>query len=129
MKHVRVLLAVLVAMLFVAPATQAQGGGGGRGGRGGGALTALMANITLSADQQAKYDSITTHYREERQAMMQGGGGMGGMDSTTRAKMTEMTNKQYDDIRKILTEDQQKVFDENRKNLPQGRRGGGTGSR
>jgi hypothetical protein len=38
-----------------------------------------------------------------------------------------MNDKQYDDIRKVLTEDQQKVFDENRKNLPQGRRGGGTG--
>lgn len=128
MKYVRVLLMVLAAIVFVAPASQAQGGGGGRGR--GGQMTALMANITLTADQQAKVDSITAAFREQRMALMPaGGGGMGGMDSTTRAKMTEMTNKQYDDIRKVLTEEQAKVFDENRKNLPQGRRGGGSGER
>ncbi len=127
MKHVRVLVAVLVAMLFVAPASQAQGGSGrGRGN----AIARLMENITLSAEQQAKVDSIASSYRERRQQMMQeAGGGMGGMDSTARAKMMEMTNSQYDDIRKVLTEDQQKVFDENRKNMPRGRRGGGTGGR
>ncbi len=128
MKYVRVLLMVLAAIVFVAPASQAQGGGGGGRGRGG-QMTALMANITLTADQQAKVDSITAAFREQRMALMPAGGGMGGMDSTTRAKMTEMTNKQYDDIRKVLTEEQAKVFDENRKNLPQGRRGGGTGER
>mgnify|MGYP001618085571 CR=1 FL=1 len=45
------------------------------------------------------------------------------------AKMREMTQKQYDDIRTVLTAEQQTVFDENRKNLPAGRRGGGPGNR
>jgi Spy/CpxP family protein refolding chaperone len=125
MKYVRVLLLVLAAAMFVAPAASAQGGGGG--GRGGRGMAALMQNITLTADQQAKVDTIQAKYRAERQALMPAGGG--GMDSTARAKMMEMNNKMYDEIRAVLTEDQQKVFDENRKNLPQGRRGGGTGSR
>jgi Spy/CpxP family protein refolding chaperone len=123
MKYVRVLLVVLAAMVFVAPATQAQGGGGrGRGG----AMTALMANVTLTEAQQAQVDSIAGHYRTMRQEAGIGGRGAG-MDSTMMAKMRDMNNKQYDDVRKVLTEDQQKVFDENRKNLPQGRRGRGTG--
>jgi Spy/CpxP family protein refolding chaperone len=123
MKYVRVLLVVLAAMVFVAPATQAQGGGGrGRGG----AMTALMANVTLTEAQQAQVDSITGHYRTMRQEAGIGGRGAG-MDSTMMAKMRDMNNKLYDDVRKVLTEDQQKVFDENRKNLPQGRRGRGNG--
>jgi Spy/CpxP family protein refolding chaperone len=35
------------------------------------------------------------------------------MDSTTRAKLGELRKKQYDDIRKVLTADQQKTFDLN----------------
>lgn len=128
MKYVRVLLLVLTAALVVASDASAQGGQGR--GRGRGAMTALMANITLTPEQEAKRDSIVAKYQAERQALMPaGGGGMGGMDSTARAKLMELNNKQYDEIRGILTADQQKVFDENRKNLPQGRRGGGTGSR
>ena len=128
MKYVRVLLLVLTAAMVVVSDASAQGGGGrGRGGRG---MQMLMQNITLTTEQQAKFGSINTRYQGERQALMPaGGGGMGGMDSTTRAKFQELTQKQYDEIRGILTADQQKVFDENRKNLPQGRRGGGTGSR
>jgi hypothetical protein len=122
MKYLRVLLVVLAAVVFVAPATQAQGGGRGRGG----AMTALMANITLTEAQQVQVDSITAHYRTMRQQAGIGGRGAG-MDSTMMARMRDMNNKQYDDIRKLLTEEQGKVFDENRKNLPQGRRGGGTG--
>lgn len=124
MRYVRVLLVVLAAIVFVAPAAQAQGGGGGRGR--GGAMTALMANITLDAAQQAAVDSITTHYRTMRQEAGLGGRGVQ-MDSTMMVKLTEMNNKQYDDIRKVLKDEQAKVFDENRKNLPMGRRGGGQG--
>ncbi|HSA54233.1 MAG TPA: hypothetical protein VLE53_00960 [Gemmatimonadaceae bacterium] len=129
MKYVRVLLLVLVAALVVAPAASAQGGGG-RGRGGGRGMQMLMQNITLTAEQEAKRDSIVAKYTTERQALMPaGGGGMAAMDSTARAKMMELNNKQYDDIRAILTPEQQTVFDENRKNLPQGRRGGGTGVR
>lgn len=123
MKYGRVLLLVLAAAALVAPAASAQGRGGGRGaGRG---MAMLMANITLSADQQAKVDSIVAKYQTQRRELMQSGGGM--QDSTTRAKMTELNNKQYDEIRAVLTAEQQTVFDENRRNLPQGRRGRGGG--
>lgn len=122
MRFVRVLLLVLAAVVFVAPAASAQGGGGGGRGAGRG-MAMLMANITLTADQQAKVDSIQAKYREQMMAMRGGGP----PDSTTMAKMREMTNKQYDEIRGVLTEEQQKVFDENRKHLPTGRRGGGSG--
>ena len=127
MKYVRFFLLVLATSLFVAPAVQAQGGGGGGGGqgRGGRGMQMLMANITLTADQQTKVDSIVAKYRAMRPQMSQD------MDSTSRAaamaKMQENNNKQYDEIRAVLTADQQKVFDENRKNMPTGRRGGGPG--
>jgi hypothetical protein len=85
-----------------------------------------MANITLTEAQQAQVDSVVAHHRTLRQEAGVGGRGAG-MDSTRMAKMREMNDKQYDDLRKVLNADQQKVFDENRKNLPQGRRGGGTG--
>lgn len=127
MKYVRVLLLVLAAAMFVAPAASAQGGGGG--GRGGRGMQMLMQNITLTAEQQAKVDSVRQKYMTDRQALMPAEGGMAAMDSTARGKMQALTQKQYDDIRAVLTADQQKVFDENRKNMPQGRRGGGTGSR
>lgn len=124
MKYARVLLLVLAATALVAPVASAQGGGGG--GRGAGrAMQALMANITLTAEQQAKVDSINAVYQTQRRELMQSGGGM--QDSTTRAKAMELTNKQYDAIRTVLTAEQQTVFDENRKNMPQGRRGRGRG--
>jgi Spy/CpxP family protein refolding chaperone len=128
MKYVRFLLVALAAIVFVAPAAMAQGGGGGGGqGRGGrGMIQALMANITLTAEQQAKVDSIVAKFRADRPAMP----GQDA-DSATRAdartKMMEYNNKQYDAIREVLTDDQKKVFDENRKNMPMGRRGGGPG--
>jgi len=125
MKYVRILVLVLAAIVFVAPAAIAQGGGGGgAGGQGrgrGGAVAAWLQGITLTAEQQAKADSIAAKYRELRPT------GMQEMDSTARAaamaKITELNGKQADEVRVILTADQQKVFDENRKNNPTGRRG------
>ncbi len=115
MKYVRFLFLVLATSMFVAPVANAQGGGRG-GGRGG--MTALMQNITLTADQQTKVDSIVAKHRAMRPQMQ-------GMDSAgmaaARSKMMENNNKQYDEIRAVLTPDQQKVFDENRKNMPMGR--------
>lgn len=127
MKLLRTLVFALAAVVLLSPAAFAQGGGGGGGqGRGGRGMQALMANITLSAEQQTKVDSIVAKFRAERPQMP----GQDA-DSATRAagfaKMQEYNNKQYDAIREVLTADQQKVFDENRKNLPQGRRGGGPG--
>lgn len=122
MKYVRMLLLVLAAAVFVAPAAQAQRGGGrmGRGGRGMAAL--LFKDITLTDAQQTKIDSITAAYREKMPRMARGQT----PDPDAMAKRRQMTQEQYADFRKVLTEDQQKQFDENVKNLPQGRGRGGT---
>lgn len=130
MKHVRVLLLALAAVLFVAPAASAQGGGGGGGGgRGGRGMTALMAGITVTPEVQVQIDSIVAKYtrmRNEQAPMVQGTPA----DSATMAKRAEITQKQYDEIRTLLANDADKAkFDENRKNLPTGRRGGGPGGR
>jgi Spy/CpxP family protein refolding chaperone len=130
MKYVRFLLLVLAVGILAAPVANAQGGGGGGGGQGrggrGGAIAVWLADITLTADQQTKVDSINAKYRGMRPQMSQD------MDSTARtaamAKMQELNGKAADEVRAILTPDQQKVFDENRKKNPTGRRGGGPGS-
>jgi Spy/CpxP family protein refolding chaperone len=144
--------ATAVALLVAANVAVAQGGGGGRGGRGGpGGITTLMTNITVDAAVQAKIDSLTNGYtaaqtklREElglpqmgRGAGGGGGGGGGGTppDSAMQAKMqqyqaknTDMVTKLRADVKALLTPEQQKTFDENLANMPQGRggrRGGG----
>jgi Spy/CpxP family protein refolding chaperone len=123
MKYVRMLLLVLAAAVFVAPAAQAQGGGGGGMGRGGrGMMAALFKDITLTDAQQTKIDSIAAAYREKMPRMARGET----PDPDAMAKRREMTQQQYADFRKVLTDDQQKVFDENVKNLPQGRGRGGS---
>jgi Spy/CpxP family protein refolding chaperone len=127
MKYVRFLLVALAAIIFVAPVAVAQGGGGGGGqGRGGRGMQALMANITLTAEQQAKVDSIVAKFRADR-PQMPGQDADSATRDAARTKMMEYNNKQYDAIREVLTDDQKKVFDENRKNMPMGRRGGGPG--
>ena len=99
-----------VALALIAPAAQAQGGGGG--GRGGGrGMAAMMANITLTADQQTKVDSIVAKYRAMGPQMQRGTP----MDSAARAQMMENNNKRNAEIRGVLTAEQQKVFDENLK--------------
>jgi len=124
MKYVRILVLVLAAIVFVAPAAIAQGGGGGGGqGRGrGGAVATWLQGITLTAEQQTQVDSIAAKYtalRAQLPPMQQGQP----PDSASMAKRTELNGKQFDEVRVVLTADQQKVFDENRKNNPTGRRG------
>lgn len=133
-----------VALLVAANVAVAQGGGGGggRGGRGGpGGITTLMTNITVDAAVQAKIDSLTSAYtaaqtklREELglPAMGRGGGGGGAPPDSAKqaqymAKNTDMVNKLRADVKALLTPEQQKTFDENLANMPQGRgrRGGG----
>jgi Spy/CpxP family protein refolding chaperone len=113
MKRIRVfaLLAALVA--FAAPAAHAQGGGGGQGGRGR-QMEMLMQGITLTDAQKASVDSIGTAFRAQMPPMQQGTP----PDSATRAKRMEVMQKQIGAVRTVLTPDQQKVFDENVKNMP-----------
>jgi hypothetical protein len=69
----------------------------------------LFKDITLSPAQQAKSDSIQGKYREQMQALRAGGGDQQEM----RAKGRELQEKQRDELKAILTDDQKKVFDKN----------------
>ena len=132
MKGIR--MAVLGAALVfgVTTVASAQGGGGQRGGGRGNQVARLMTDITVSADIQAKIDTIAAKYQTQTRELMTaaGGGGGGGMqmDSTTRAKMMELNTKRNAEIRALLSAEQQAQFDKNVAAMPAGgRRGGGQG--
>jgi Spy/CpxP family protein refolding chaperone len=107
-----------------APAAESPKGGGkgGRGGRGAGMnaddrIAAIEKAVgTLSSDQKAKIKDILAKQREAMQAARSGGGGGGG-----REKMQAAMKAVNDEIRAVLTPDQQKKFDE----MPRPERGGG----
>jgi Spy/CpxP family protein refolding chaperone len=109
MKRIRMyaLLAALIA--FAAPAAYAQGGGGGGQGRGGRMMERLMTGITLTDAQKATVDSIAQSYRAQMPPFTPGQP----PDSAAQAKRMEVMGKQNESIRKVLTADQQKVFDKN----------------
>ncbi|NCW45982.1 MAG: hypothetical protein EBV77_11070 [Gemmatimonadaceae bacterium] len=85
----------------------------------------LFQGITLSAAQSAKADTVIMagmqKQMESMQAMRSGGGDMAGM----REQMQKMNEERNAALKAILTSDADKAkFDENVKNMPQGRRGG-----
>jgi hypothetical protein len=69
----------------------------------------LFKDITLTPAQQAKADSVTAKYREQMQALRNGGGDQQEM----RQKRMELMEKQRDEFKAILTDDQKKVFEKN----------------
>ena len=83
-------------------------------------MEALFEGITLTADQRAKVDSIQNHFREQMPARTSGSP----PDSATREKMRGLFRQHLDDIRAVLTADQQKTFDRNLAAMRE-RRGGG----
>lgn len=96
-----------------AAGTSTQGsaqGGQGRPGRG---MQMLMQGITLTDAQQSQLDAISARYRAERQKLLPNGMQGGPPDDATRAKLSEMLDKQAVEVRAILTADQQKLFDAN----------------
>jgi len=109
MKTVR--LAMMAAAMFFGVTTVAhaqdpqQQRGGGRGNM----AAMLFKDITLTPAQQAKTDSIQAKYREQMQALRAAGGDQQEM----RAKGRELQEKQRDELKAILTDDQKKVFDKN----------------
>lgn len=112
--------ALLVGFNTVAAAQDPQPQGGQR--QGGGRMGAqLLQGITLTAEQQARVDSINTQAMAARRELMQDQS----LDQETRrAKGREMMAKQTDALRGILTDEQKKVFDKNleemRARMPQG---------
>jgi len=75
----------------------------------------LFKDITLTPVQQAKADSITAKYREQMQALRAAGGDQQEM----RSKNRELQEKQRDELKAILTDDQKKTFDKNFEDMRQ----------
>ena len=100
----------LVLLAATVATAQTQGGGpGGGGGFGQRRMQRLLQGITLTAEQQAKVDSITAKYRPQMPAFTPGTP----PDSATRAKLRALYGNQDEEIRALLTPDQQKVWDQN----------------
>ena len=108
MKRIRVYVLLAALIAFAAPAAYAQGGGGGGQGRGR-MMKRLMTGITLTDAQKTTVDSIATAFRAQMPPFTPGQP----PDSAAQAKRMEVMSKQNDAIRKVLTPDQQKVFDKN----------------
>ena len=101
---------------------QDQPPGGQRRGGGGNQMTMLMQGITLTAEQQVKVDSIAKKYADERTKLMQDES----MDRQARMMKTrELTTKQIDEIKPILTDEQKKVLEKNQADMAARMQGGG----
>jgi Spy/CpxP family protein refolding chaperone len=107
MKTVR--LAMMAMAMFLGVTTVAHAQDTQQQGRGRNMAAMLFKDITLTPAQQAKSDSIQAKYREQMQALRAGGGDQQEM----RAKGRELQEKQRDELKAILTDDQKKVFDKN----------------
>ena len=79
----------------------------------------LFTGITLTPEQQAKVDSIQAYYREQMPSFT----AESPPDSATRDKVRGLFRHEVEDIRGVLTTDQQKAFDKNLAEMRKGRRG------
>ena len=100
------------------PAGPPPGQGQGPGGFAARRMQALLQGITLTAQQQAKFDSINTAFQSSMPAFTPGSP----PDSAAMARRREMSQKRDADLRAVLTPEQQTVWDQNMANMPQ--RGG-----
>ena len=85
---------------------------------------AMFEGITLTDAQKAKLDTIDANTMKAQQEMRASLG-----DQPDRAVMAqkrqEITTKRNDEIKKLLTADQVKLFEANLAKMPQGRGRGG----
>jgi len=113
--HVALVCATALGLFAsTAPAQRPSGRGSGRRGQ------LLFKDITLTPEQQAKVDSIQTYYRAQMPSFTRDSP----PDSATREKVRGMFRHELEDIRAVLSVDQQKAFDRNLGELRKGRRGG-----
>jgi Spy/CpxP family protein refolding chaperone len=108
--------AMLVASTSVAAAQDQPARQQGRGNQ----MAMLLQGITLTADQQVKVDSINKKYDEQRQALR----------SETdmevrRTKSRELTTKQLEEIKPLLTDEQKKALEKNQADMAARMQGGG----
>ncbi len=118
--RLRVALATASMLALAASAALAQTPPRGPGPGGGRRMEGLLRGITLTPGQQAQVDSIREHYRSQMPAFTPGSP----PDSATREKMREHFRHMVDDIRAVLTPDQQKVWDKNMAQMSERRPGG-----
>lgn len=113
--------ALLAPALAVLMSSAALAQGGPPGGQGGGErrMQALMQGITLTAEQQARVDSIRAQIRAQMPAFTPGSPPAPEQMQQRRA----LTVRQDSMIRAVLTAEQQEVFDRNVAAMP--RRPGG----
>ncbi len=78
----------------------------------------LFKGIDLTGAQKTQVDSIQAAYRAQMPARTPGQA----PDPSARAAMRETMQKETADIRKVLTPDQQKVFDKNVEDMRNRRR-------
>ncbi|MGH9422870.1 MAG: Spy/CpxP family protein refolding chaperone [Thermoanaerobaculia bacterium] len=109
-----------IALCAGASVASAQGGppmGGQQGQRQGGGRgmqAMLFEGITLSDAQQTKIEEIRAKYRPQMAALRPADGAQAGPpDKATRDKMEDIQENQTKEIRAILSDDQQKIFDVN----------------
>lgn len=124
---------VAAGALAIAVPAYAQGGGGGGGGgmqmspaeRAARQKEMMFKDITLSAAQSAKIDTIMTEAgKKQMEAMMAARSG-GGDPTAMRESMAKMNTERNAALKAVLTSDEhKKKFDENVAAMPQGRRGG-----
>lgn len=119
-----------VALLAIAAPAYAQGGGGGGGGmqqmtpeqRVARQKEMLFKDITLSAEQSAKADTIIMKGMRSQMEAMQAARNGGG---DPREAMQKVMSERNEALKGLLTTDEhKKKFDENLAAMPQGRRGG-----
>jgi Spy/CpxP family protein refolding chaperone len=108
------LFPALLLAVAVSTAT-AQGGPPPGGGPGGGmqmrqrGMEMLLKGITLSTEQKAKLDSLQETHRAERMAFTPGPPA----DSSEMAARRTMMRRHNEEIRALLTPEQQKIYDRN----------------
>jgi Spy/CpxP family protein refolding chaperone len=108
--------ALCVGMTSVAAAQGAEPPKQGQGEmrRGGGMGGMLLKDINLTDAQKTQVKTIRDKYVPQLMELRKSAQAVGGPpDEATRAKMTDLQNKQAAEIRTILTADQQAVFDKN----------------
>ncbi|HEX6807383.1 MAG TPA: Spy/CpxP family protein refolding chaperone [Gemmatimonadaceae bacterium] len=119
MIKMRTVLIGVALTMGIATGAFAQGGGGG--GRGRGMMAMLMNGITLTDSQKTQVQAIEDKYapqmqqlREKMRDARQNGTPM---DSASMQAMRDTGKKERDEIRALLTPDQQSKFDDNIKSM------------
>lgn len=127
------LAALAAALVVAASATASAQGGAGAPPQAGqmqqgmrrNMMEMLFKGITLTDEQKATVEKIMADSREEMAKL----GNPRDLDDAGRAKRRELQQKQQDDLRAVLTKEQQEQFGKNLEEMraTMGRRGGPPG--